>query len=100
MAIKYNEYAVIDVVTSNVKGKTNGILALFIIAVVVMISLAGMVQARIFFLSGLRTVSTSLRINMGFFYIAPFMIFILTLFYSILNFIEKTKELIYGGKVK
>lgn len=100
MAIRYNEYAVIDIITSNVKGKTQVILSLVILAIIVMISFVGMLQARIFFLSGIRSVTTSLRINMGFFYIVPLTIFVLTLIYGILNILEMSLSLKAQGEAK
>jgi TRAP-type C4-dicarboxylate transport system permease small subunit len=88
MAIKHEEYAVIDIITGSLKNKHFILLKAFDMLLIILISFAGMTQARKFFRAGLRTLTTSLQINMGFFYIAPLMIFILTLVFSILKFVE------------
>ena len=93
MAIKYNEYAVIDIVTSNVKGKVRKVLDFFINLVVAIIAGVGMVQAKIFFQSGLRSVSTSLLINMGLFYVVPLLIFALSLAYCLIKIIGMISDM-------
>lgn len=83
MAIKYNEYAVIDIVTNNMHGKLRNIISILDYIFISIVGVVGTRQAFIFWKTGLRTVSTSLRINMGIFYLVPVGIFVLTSIYCI-----------------
>ena len=75
MAIKYSEYAVIDIVTNNMHGPFRHIINILDYVFICVVGVAGTKQAHIFWKTGLRTVSTSLRINMGIFYLVPVGIF-------------------------
>lgn len=97
MAIRFDEYAIIDVVTSNLYGKKHDVLVIFNSIIVTIITFVGMQQALKFFLSGLRTATTSLQINMGYFYVTPLMIFILTFLYSVIKSIELIQKVLKGA---
>lgn len=95
MAIKYNEYAVIDIVTNNMHGKLRNIISILDYIFISIVGVVGTRQAFIFWKTGLRTVSTSLRINMGIFYLVPVGIFALTSIYCISGIIM---EIVSMGK--
>ena len=67
MAIKYSEYAVIDIVTNNMHGPFRHIINILDYVFICVVGVAGTKQAHIFWKTGLRTVYTSLRINIGIF---------------------------------
>lgn len=98
MAIKYGEYAVIDIVTGNIHGKAGHIISILDYILICIVGVAGTRQASIFWKTGLRTVSTSLRINMGIFYLVPVGIFLLTSIYCIAGIVGETLSLGKEGK--
>lgn len=98
MAIKYKEYAVIDIVTGSVRGKFKNILNILDYILISIVSVVGTKQAHTFWKTGLRTVSTSLRINMGIFYLVPVGIFALTSVYCVLGVIREILEMGKEGK--
>ncbi|MEM5767212.1 MAG: TRAP transporter small permease [Bacillota bacterium] len=89
MAIKYREYAVIDMLLSNLNGKVRHAMLIFEHLVISAVGVVGAWQAYIFFTKGLKTLSTSLQINMGFFYVVPVGIFALTTLYSLALMVEE-----------
>ena len=95
MAIKYKEYAVIDIVTNSIHGKPRHIISILDYILICIVGGVGTWQAFIFWKTGLRTVSTSLRINMGVFYLVPVGIFALTSIYCVAGIIS---EIVTIGK--
>ena len=93
MAIKYSEYAVIDIVTNNMHGPFRHIINILDYVFICVVGVAGTKQAHIFWKTGLRTVSTSLRINMGIFYLVPVGIFALTSVYCVAGIIREILEM-------
>ena len=93
MAIKYSEYAVIDIVTNNMHGPFRHIINILDYVFICVVGVAGTKQAHIFWKTGLRTVSTSLRINMGIFYLVPVGIFALTSVYCVSGIIREILEM-------
>ena len=95
MAIKYKEYAVIDIVTNSIHGKPRHIISILDYILICIVGVVGTRQGFIFWKTGLRTVSTSLRINMGVFYLVPVGIFALTSIYCAAGIIS---EIVTMGK--
>lgn len=93
MAIKYGEYAVIDIVTNSMHGKLRSAISILDYVFICIVGVVGARQASIFWKTGLRTVSTSLRINMGIFYLVPVGIFALTSIYCVSGIIKEILEL-------
>ena len=87
MAIKYHEYAAIDLIPDKMHGKGSTILFLFIYLVVMVVSGVAAVMSLTLFQASLTNLSTALRINMGFFNIAPLVTFSLTFMYSIVEIV-------------
>ena len=98
MAIKYNEYAVIDIVTNNMRGKLKHIISILDYIFISIVGVVGTRQAFIFWKTGLRTVSTSLRINMGIFYLVPVGIFALTSIYCMAGIISEVLAMGKGAE--
>lgn len=97
MAIKYKEYAVIDVFSSRFKGRARHILEAVIYLLVGMFSAVAARQAFTLFMVGFRNVSSSLQILMSTFYFVPFGIFLLTAVYSLFTVVGESKEANKGG---
>lgn len=95
MAIKYAEYAVIDVITGRIHGLPGRLLHIVIHALIAVFCGVGARQAMVLFRTGSRAVSTSLRISMTVFYIVPVGIFVLTLIYCVVKIVQ---EMISIGK--
>jgi TRAP-type C4-dicarboxylate transport system permease small subunit len=85
MALKYREYAAIDIFTGNLGKTAAHIQRLLILALTIVVMIAGAWQALAFFKVGRRIVTTSLAINMGFFYVVPLGIFALTFLYCLVG---------------
>lgn len=96
MAIKYSEYAVIDILTGSLKKNYAIIAQIFSYLIIAVVCAVGSWQALRFWSKGLRSLSTSLQINMGFFYFIPVGIFALTLMYSLLGIVMEIKKLWKG----
>lgn len=75
MAIKYHEYASIDVIAAQTHGTGRHILNLVSDAAILIVCLFGIPQARTYFRVGTKSLSTSLQINLGIFYVVPLVIF-------------------------
>ena len=82
MAIKYREYAEIDVVTANLKGKTAHIVNILVNLCIMVFSAVAAKQAFTLFKNGFRSVSSSLQLGMWIFYFVPVGIFALTCLYA------------------
>lgn len=93
ISIRYREYAAIDVVSSNLHGVAASLLTRFNYVIVAIVSFVGVRQAYILFLTGFRTVSTTLRTPMWIFYLVPVGIFLLTFLFCIEGFITAGKHL-------
>lgn len=89
MAIKYHEYASIDVIASRLHGKVRHVLNLIVDAVILVVCIAGIPQAKLYFTVGTRSLSTSLQINLGIFYFVPLGIFVLTAIYDVLDAVNE-----------
>ena len=98
MAIKYAEYAVIDVVTGRIQGTPSRILHILIHALIAVFCGTGAKQALVLFQTGTRTVSASLRISMTVFYLVPVGIFVLTLVYCVAGMIQELLTIGRGKK--
>ncbi len=96
IAIKYREYATIDILINNLHGRVRRVITIFEYLVISVIGVVGTWQAYIFFTKGLKTLTTSLRINMGFFYIVPIGIFALTTIYSLALVVEEVMGMVKG----
>ena len=75
MAIKYHEYASIDVIAAQTHGTGRHILNLVSDAVILIVCLFGIPQARTYLRVGTKSLSTSLQINLGIFYVVPLVIY-------------------------
>lgn len=82
MAIKYREYAEIDIVTANLKGKTAHIVNILVNLCIMVFSAVAAKQAFTLFKNGFRSVSSSLQLGMWIFYFVPVGIFALTCLYA------------------
>ena len=80
MAIKYHEYASIDVIAAKTHGTGRHILTYFRV--------------------GTKSLSTSLQINLGIFYVVPLVIFILTAVYVVLDAINEVNLIRKGDKAQ
>ncbi len=96
IAIKYREYAAIDILLNNLHGRVRHAITVFEHLVISVVGVIGTWQAYIFFTKGLKTLTTSLRINMGFFYIVPIGIFALTTIYSLALVVEEVMDMVKG----
>ncbi len=96
MAIKYREYAVIDMLLNNLHGKARHAITIFEHLVICAVGAVGAWQAYIFFTKGLKTLSTSLQINMGIFYVVPVGIFAFTTIYSLAVIVEEAVAMVRG----
>lgn len=93
MAIKYGEYAVIDIVTNSIHGRFRSVISILDYIFICIVGVVGTRQASIFWKTGLRTVSTSLRINMSIFYLVPVGVFALTSIYCVSGIIKEILDL-------
>lgn len=100
MAIKYHEYASIDVIAAKTHGTGRHILNLISDAVILIVCLFGIPQARTYFRVGTKSLSTSLQINLGIFYVVPLVIFILTAVYVVLDAINEVNLIRKGDKAQ
>ena len=100
MAIKYHEYASIDVIAAQTHGTGRHILNLVSDAVILIVCLFGIPQARTYFRVGTKSLSTSLQINLGIFYMVPLVIFILTAIYVVLDAINEVNLIRKGDKAQ
>lgn len=93
MAIRHNEYAAIDVISANLKGRSQHILQIITYIIVGIVSFIASQQALFFFKIGIRSVSTSLKINMGIFHFTVLGLFALTFIYCILGILNEVYEM-------
>lgn len=100
MAIKYHEYASIDVIAAQTHGTGRHILNLVSDAVILIVCLFGIPQARTYFRVGTKSLSTSLQINLGIFYMVPLVIFILTAVYVVLDAINEVNLIRKGDEAQ
>ena len=100
MAIKYHEYASIDVIAAQTHGTGRHILNLVSDAAILIVCLFGIPQARTYFRVGTKSLSTSLQINLGIFYMVPLVIFILTAIYVVLDAINEVNLIRKGDKAQ
>ncbi len=100
MAIKYHEYASIDVIAAKTHGTGRHILNLISDAVILIVCLFGIPQARTYFRVGTKSLSTSLQINLGIFYVVPLVIFILTAVYVVLDAINEVNLIRKGDEAQ
>lgn len=100
MAIKYHEYASIDVIAAQTHGTGCHILNLVSDAAILIVCLFGIPQARTYFRVGTKSLSTSLQINLGIFYMVPLVIFILTAIYVVLDAINEVNLIRKGDKAQ
>lgn len=98
MAIKYSEYAVIDVITSNIHGIPSHALQIVIHLLIAGFCVVGTKQALLLYKTGLRTVSASLQLPMNIFYAAPVGIFMLTAIYCIVKAVQEGIKIGKGEK--
>ncbi len=96
MAVKYHEYASIDVLAAKMHGTSRHILEIISDAVILIVCAFGIPQARMYFRVGTRSLSTSLQINLGIFYVVPLIIFILTAIYAVLDAVNEVKQIRKG----
>ena len=89
MAIKYHEYASIDVIAAKTHGTGRHILNLVSDAVILIV-----------FRVGTKSLSTSLQINLGIFYVVPLVIFILTAVYVVLDAINEVNLIRKGDEAQ
>lgn len=89
MAIRYHEYASIDVIAAKTHGVGRHILNLVSDVVILIVCAFGVPQAQMYFRVGTKSLSTSLQINLGIFYVVPLTIFILTAIYAALDIINE-----------
>ena len=100
LAIKYHEYASIDVIAAQTHGTGRHILNLVSDAAILIVCLFGIPQARTYFRVGTKSLSTSLQINLGIFYVVPLVIFILTAIYVVLDAINEVNLIRKGDKAQ
>lgn len=98
MAIKYAEYAVIDVVTSRIHGVLSNLLHIVIHGLIVVFCVVGFKQGLLLLKLGLKTVSSALQISMVYFYMVPVGIFLLTLIYCVIKIIGELVKIGKGEK--
>ncbi|MDD3368878.1 MAG: TRAP transporter small permease subunit [Lachnospiraceae bacterium] len=98
MAIKYSEYAVIDIITSRFKGKTASVINVLVYLITCILCVVGFRQSYTLFQTGFKLKSSSLQISMIYFYIVPVCIFGFTFIYSARKIIEEIITVIKGGK--
>ena len=98
MAIKYAEYAVIDVITSRIHGVSSSLLHILIHGLIALFCFVGVKQALVLYKTGFRTVSASLQISMSIFYAVPVGIFSLTAIYCVVKILQEIMNLGKGEK--
>lgn len=98
MAIKYSEYAVIDVITANIHGFLHHALQIVIHLLIAVFCIVGTKQALLLYKTGLRTVSASLQLPMNIFYAAPVGIFLLTAVYCVIRAVQEIIKIGKGEK--
>ncbi len=69
-------------------------------AAILIVCLFGIPQARTYFRVGTKSLSTSLQINLGIFYVVPLVIFILTAIYVVLDAINEVNLIRKGDKAQ
>lgn len=98
MAIKYAEYAVIDVITSRIHGGSSSLLHILIHGLIALFCFVGVKQALVLYKTGFRTISASLQISMSIFYAVPVGIFSLTAIYCVVKILQEIMNLGKGEK--
>ena len=88
-------YTIMFGAPNSIHGKPRHIISILDYILICIVGVVGTRQAFIFWKTGLRTVSTSLRINMGVFYLVPVGIFALTSIYCAAGIIS---EIVTMGK--
>ena len=92
MAVRFREYASIDVIAVNCKGSWRMLLNIFTDLVMIVVCGIALPHAKTFFVAGMRSLSTSLQINLGIFYVIPLGIFILTILYCFIDVLMELKK--------
>ncbi len=85
MAIKCHEYAVIDMIPEKLHGKVSLFFAVVTHIVIILVSGVAAYMSVPLFQASLTNLSTAMRINMGYYYIVPLVLFTLTFIYAVIE---------------